>query len=72
MKSRTHRVTLSDLAKSSACRTKEDLQWAAQFAEVNPELLNSPAPDRSPSRMQTMPGKSLATCNKPEAQAKGI
>src|SRR5271165_7376412 len=59
MKSRTHRVTLADLTKSSACRTKEDLQWAAQFAAVNPELLNSTVPDRSPSRMQTMPGKSL-------------
>ena len=33
---------------------------------------SSTTPDRSPSRMQTMPGKSLATCNKPEAQAKGI
>ena len=43
MKSRTHRVTLADLTKSSACRTKEDLQWAAQFAAVNPELLNSTA-----------------------------
>ncbi|HMF38591.1 MAG TPA: hypothetical protein VKF17_18265 [Isosphaeraceae bacterium] len=31
MKSRTYRVTLADLTKSTAFRTKEDLQRAAQF-----------------------------------------
>jgi len=49
--------------------SEEDLQWAAQFAAVNPELLNSTAPDRSPSRMQTMPGKSLATSLKRKRRA---
>ncbi len=47
MKSRTYRVTLTDLTGSSEFRTKEDLQWAAQFiasnselhGEVDPELL---------------------------------
>jgi len=38
MKSRTYRVTLADLAKSTAFRTKEDSQWAAQFSAINPEL----------------------------------
>jgi len=38
MKSRTYRVTLADLTKSTDFRTKEDLRWAAQFIATNPEL----------------------------------
>ena len=45
MKSRTHRVTLADLTKSSEFRTKEDLQWAAQFIASNSELLGEVDPE---------------------------
>ncbi len=45
MKSRTYRVTLADLTKSSEFRTKEDLQWAAQFIASNSELLGEVDPE---------------------------
>ena len=45
MKSRTYRVTLTDLTESSAFRTKEDLQWAAQFIALNSELLGEVDPE---------------------------
>ena len=45
MKSRTYRVTLADLTKSTAFRTKEDLQWAAQFITSNSELLGEVDPE---------------------------
>src|SRR5271157_4710033 len=45
MKSRTYRVTLADLTKISEFRTKEDLQWAAQFIASNSELLGEVDPE---------------------------
>ena len=45
MKSRTFRMTLADLTKSTAFRTKEDLQWAAQCIAMNPELLGEVDPE---------------------------
>ena len=45
MKSRTYRVTLADLTESSEFRTKEDLQWAAQFIASNSELLGEVDPE---------------------------
>jgi len=44
MKSRTYRVTLADLTKSSDSRTKEKLQWAAQCSATNSELLGEVDP----------------------------
>jgi len=43
-KSRTYRVTLADLTQSSEFRTKEDLQWAAQFIASNSPLLGEVDP----------------------------
>ena len=45
MKSRTYRMTLADLIKSTAFRTKEDLEWAAQCIAMNPELLGEVDPE---------------------------
>ena len=45
MKSRTYRVTLADPTKSSEFRTKEDLQWAAQFIASKSELLGEVDPE---------------------------
>ena len=45
MKNRTYRVTLADLTQSSEFRTKEDLQWAAQFIASNSELLGEVDPE---------------------------
>jgi len=45
MKSRTYRVTLADLTKSTAFRTKDGLQSAAQFTAMNPERLGEVDPE---------------------------
>jgi hypothetical protein len=45
MKSRTYRVTLANLTKSSEFRTKEDLQWAAEFIASNSVLLGEVDPE---------------------------
>jgi hypothetical protein len=45
MKSRTYRMTLADLIKNTAFRTKEDLEWATQCIAMNPELLGEVDPE---------------------------
>jgi hypothetical protein len=40
----TYRVTLADLTQISEFRTKEDLQWAAQFIASNSPLLGEVDP----------------------------
>src|SRR5208282_5852699 len=45
MKSRTYRVTLADLTKSTSFRTKDGLQSAAQFTAMNPERLGEVDPE---------------------------
>ncbi len=45
MKSRSYRVTLADLTKSTAFRTKDGLQSAAQFTAMNPERLGEVDPE---------------------------
>ena len=63
IKSRTYRVTLADLTKSSEFRTKEDLQWAAQFIASNSERLGEIDPEllAKIDEMQTNPTCSAAS-----------